>query len=149
MILLDFAWTDTIWIVIGAAIMLLGLLGCFVPIIPGPPVSFVGLWLLQLKETPPFTTNFLLIMAGIALLVTVLDYIVPIKGAKKFGASKAGIWGSTIGLILAIFVPILGPIGIIVLPFVGALVAELIIGKKTGKALKAALAHFLSSLPVV
>lgn len=146
LVLLDFAWGDLIWIIIGGAIMLLGLLGCFVPIIPGPPLSFIGLLLLQLKQTPPFTTNFLLIMAGIALVVTVLDYIVPIKGAKKFGASKAGIWGSTIGLILAIFFPILGPIGIIVLPFVGALIAELMIGKKTGKALKAAFGTFIGFL---
>lgn len=139
----NFSWSDSIWIILGAALILLGLLGCVVPIIPGPPISFIGLLLLQLKEIPPFTTNYLLIIGGIALLVTVLDYIIPIMGAKKFGASKAGIWGSVIGLIIGIF---FGPIGIIVFPFFGALIAELIIGKKTGKALKAAFGTFLGFL---
>lgn len=144
-ILLDinFIWGDLIWIIIGIALILLGLIGCIVPIIPGPPISFIGLLLLQLKEIAPFTTKYLLIIGGIALLVTILDYIVPIMGAKKFGASKAGIWGSIIGLVVGIF---FGPIGIIVFPFFGALIAELIIGKKTGKALKAAFGTFLGFL---
>ncbi|PLW92451.1 MAG: DUF456 domain-containing protein [Marinilabiliales bacterium] len=146
MILLDFAWGDLIWIIIGGLLMIIGLIGCFVPIIPGPPISFAGLWILQLMKEPPFTTKELLIFAGIAILVTVLDYIVPIAGAKKYGASKAGIWGSTLGLVFAIFFPILGPLGIIVFPFVGALIGELIIGKKSGKALKAAFGTFLGFL---
>ncbi len=146
MLLLEFIATDLIWIILGAFIMFIGIIGCFVPIIPGPPVSFLGLLILQLKKTPPFTTNFLLLMAGIAIFVTVLDYIVPVKGAKKYGASKAGIWGSTIGLIFAILVPILGPLGIIVFPFLGALIAELFIGKTSGKALKAAFGTFIGFL---
>ncbi len=139
-VLIDIAWTDLIWIIIGGLLTVFGLLGCFLPIIPGPPLSFAGLLLLQLKAEPPFTTNYMLIWAGITILVTVLDYVIPVIGAKKFGASKAGIWGSVLGLIVGVF---FGPLGIIIGPFVGALVGELIIGKKSGKAFKAAFGTFL------
>lgn len=137
----DVPWSDLLWIVLGSVLIIFGLLGCFLPVIPGPPLSFVALLLLQLKEEPPFEVWFLLVMLGITLLVTILDYVVPVIGAKKFGASKAGIWGSTIGLIAGIF--LFPPLGIIIFPFVGALIGEFIVGKKTGQAFKAALGTFL------
>ncbi len=139
----DFIWTDILWISVGLLLIILGLLGCFLPVIPGPPLSFAAILLLQLTSEPPFSVSFLSIIAGIVLLVTVLDYIVPVIGAKKFGASKAGIWGSTIGIIVGIF---FGVWGIVIFPFIGALIAELIVGKSTGKALKAALGTFLGFL---
>ncbi|PKP02894.1 MAG: DUF456 domain-containing protein [Bacteroidetes bacterium HGW-Bacteroidetes-6] len=137
---MDIAWADLIWIIIGGLLIGVGLLGCFLPIIPGPPLSFAGLLLLQLKTDPPFTTNYMLIWAGITVVVTILDYVIPVIGAKKFGASKAGIWGSMIGLIVGIF---FAPFGIIVGPFIGALIGELIAGKRSGKAFKAAFGTFL------
>ncbi len=139
-VLLDIAWTDLIWIIFGVLLTVFGLLGCFLPIIPGPPLSFAGLLLLQLKAEPPFATNYMLIWAGITIAVTVLDYVIPVIGAKKFGASKAGIWGSVLGLVVGVF---FGPLGIIIGPFVGALIGELIVGKKSGKAFKAAFGTFL------
>ncbi len=143
-VLISIPWTDILWISLGVILTILGLLGCFLPIIPGPPLSFAALLLLQLKAEPPFTVTFLLIMAGVTVFVTVLDYVVPIAGAKKFGASKAGVWGSTIGLILGIF--ILPPWGIIVMPFVGALIGEFIIGKQSKQAFRAAWGTFLGFL---
>jgi len=143
-ILISIPWTDILWISLGVVLTIFGLLGCFLPIIPGPPLSFVALLLLQLKADPPFGLTFLLIMAGVTILVTVLDYIVPVAGAKRFGASKAGVWGSTIGLILGIF--ILPPWGIIVMPFIGALVGEFIVGKKSNAAFRAAWGTFLGFL---
>ncbi|MGD9493834.1 MAG: DUF456 domain-containing protein [Bacteroidales bacterium] len=143
-ILISIPWTDILWISLGVILTILGLLGCFLPIIPGPPLSFAALLMLQLKEEPPFSVTFLLIMAGVAIFVTVLDYVVPVAGAKKFGASKAGVWGSTIGLILGIF--ILPPWGIIVMPFIGALIGEFIIGKQSKQAFRAAWGTFLGFL---
>lgn len=140
----DIPWSDLLWIALGIVLVILGLLGCFLPVIPGPPLTFVALLLLQLKAKPPFEVWFLLVMLAITLVVTILDYVVPVIGAKKFGASKAGIWGSTIGLIAGIF--FFPPLGIIIMPFVGALIGEFIVGKKTGLAFKAAFGTFLGFL---
>src|SRR5210317_179690 len=96
---------DLIWIIISGLLILVGIIGCIVPIIPGPPISFIGLLLLQLKQDPPFTARFLAIWAVIAAAVTILDYVVPAWGTKKFGGSRYGMWGSIIGLIIGLFVP--------------------------------------------
>ena len=101
-----------------------------------------------------FSTNTLLALGGIALLVTLLDYIVPVWGTKKFGGSKAGVWGSTIGLIVGILILpmlgiVLGPfglIGILAGPFFGALIGELIHGQESEKALVAAIGSFIGFL---
>ncbi len=132
---------DIILIIIGSLLIIVGLIGCFLPVLPGPPVSYTALILLQLTSKKPFSTNELLILGAITVAVTVLDYLVPIWGTKKFGGTKKGVWGSTIGLILGlIFFP---PFGIIIGPFVGALVGELIGGKDSNFALKSALGSFL------
>jgi uncharacterized protein YqgC (DUF456 family) len=126
---------DWFLLILAIVMILIGLIGCVLPVIPGPPLSFIGLLLLQFTKFGNFTSTFLLLMAAVAIIVTVLDYIVPIWGTKKFGGSKAGIWGATIGLVLGIFV--LPPIGIIIGPLVGAIIAESLKGKDFNKSLKA------------
>jgi uncharacterized protein YqgC (DUF456 family) len=145
---------DWLLIIFGILLLLLGFLGAIVPGLPGPPLSFIALILLQFTERQPFTENFLIIMGVIMVAVTVLDYIVPIYGTHKMGGSKKGVWGSTIGLIVAIFVLpflgiVIGPfglIGIILGPFVGAYIGEKIDGKESDKALKAAIGSFIGFL---
>ena len=121
--------------------MIIGIVGCFLPIIPGPSLNFIGVLLLQLKTNPPFSTNFLLLWGLITLLVTVLDYIIPIYGTKRFGGSKSGIVGSMIGLIVGVF--FFPPLGIIIGPLVGALLGEFYAGKSSNKAVRSALGSFL------
>ena len=125
----------------GAALMILGIVGCVLPVIPGPPLSFVGLLLLHFSKYAEFSFEFLLIFGSIAVIVTVLDYIVPIWGTKKFGGSKAGMWGAAIGLVIGIFV--LPPLGIIVGPFAGAVIGEAFTGKKAAQAFRAGLGSLL------
>jgi uncharacterized protein YqgC (DUF456 family) len=136
--------TDIILLLVSSAVMVLGILGCVLPVIPGPPVSFVGLLLLQFTKYADFSAEFLILWGTVAVVVTVLDYIVPIWGTKKFGGTRAGMWGAGIGLVVGIF--FFPPIGIIVGPFAGAVIGEAIKGKKAGEAFKAGFGSFIGLL---
>ena len=133
----------TVLIIIGLLLMIAGIAGCILPLIPGPPLSFLALLIQQLNGDPPFTTNFLLIWAAITIAVTLLDYIIPAYGTKKFGGSKYGIWGCTIGLVVGLW---LGPLGIIIGPFVGAFIGEIIANNNSSTALKSAFGSFVGFL---
>ncbi len=134
---------DVFWLVVSIVLMVAGIIGCLLPFLPGPPLSYAGLLTMQLREHSSFTTKFLVIFAVITLVVTVLDYWIPVAGAKRFGGTKYGMWGCTIGLIVGIFFP---PLGIILGPFVGALVGELLGKATTENALKAAIGSFIGFL---
>lgn len=135
---------DYFLLAIAIILILVGLLGCILPIIPGPPLSFLGLLILHYTDFADYSTNFLLIVAFIAILVTVLDYIVPIWGTKKFGGSKAGMWGATIGMIIGII--FLGPLGLILGPLVGAIIGESIKGANNKDAFRSGLGAFFGFL---
>ena len=126
--------------------MLLGILGSFLPVLPGPPVSWIGLLLLYLTKTVEDDWWFIGITLVVALVVFALDYIIPVYGTKKFGGSRAGMIGTTVGLLVAIFFPILGIFGIIIWPFLGALIGEIVNNSDSNKALKAAFGSFLGFL---
>lgn len=130
---------DLVLIVIGVALIIFGLLGCFLPVIPGPPLAFISLVLMQFTQIHPFSSNFIVLWAILVILVTALDYFIPIWGTKFFGGTKYGSWGSTIGLIVGMFA---GPFGIIAGPFIGALVGELIGGSNSKTAFKSAIGSF-------
>ncbi|NAY92689.1 DUF456 family protein [Muricauda sp. JGD-17] len=131
---------------LGFLLMLVGILGSFLPVLPGPPISWLGLLLLYLTKAIPDDWWVLGITLAIALFITIMDYIIPAMGTKKFGGSKAGMWGTIVGLLVAIFVPIFGPFGIIIWPFIGALVGELLNKANQKTALKAAFGSFLGFL---
>lgn len=123
-------------IILAVVFIIIGIIGCFIPGIAGPPFSFLALVLLSIaKHREPYSINFLILMAVITIVVTALDYIVPALGAKKFGASRYGFWGAVIGMILGIiYAP---PFGMIIGAFLGAIVGEMLKGKQTYEALKA------------
>ena len=135
---------DLVWIIISGTLILVGIIGCIIPGIPGPPISYIGLLLLQLKAIPPFSARFLAIWAVITIGVTALDYIVPAYGTKKFGGSRYGMWGSIIGLVFGIF--FFPPFGIIVGAFTGAIIGEMINGKDFNNALRSGFGSFLGFL---
>lgn len=113
---------DVLLIVLGAICLLVGIVGCVAPVLPGVPLAYLGLLLLHWTERVQFSWQFLVIWAVIVLIIQVLDYVIPAWGTKKFGGSKYGVWGSTIGLFVGLF---MGPMGIVVGPFVGAVLGEL------------------------
>lgn len=123
-------------IILGLLLALVSLAGCILPVIPGPTLSFLALIILSYaKDWEPFSSTFLIIAAGLAILVTILDYVVPVGGAKRYGASKIGVAGSIIGMLIGVF--LFPPWGLFIGAFVGALAGELVAGKEGKKALRA------------
>jgi len=136
---------DLLFLFLGFLCMLLGIIGSVLPILPGTPISWLGLVLLYLAPSLPFNWVFISITGIIAIAIYILDYIIPALGTKKFGGSKAGMWGTTIGLIIGILAPI--PFGILIGPFIGAFVGEVYFNNTQGsKAFKAAIGSFLGFL---
>ena len=135
---------DIFLLIIGFLIVLTGILGSILPILPGPFASWVGLLLLYLTKAIPIDWTVLGITLGVAILVSIIDYVLPILGTKKFGGSNYGVKGSMVGLVFGIF---FGPLGIIIGPFLGAFFGELIKDHKDAKkALKAAVGSFIGFL---
>jgi len=137
---------DIFLTIIAFLFMLLGILGSFLPVLPGPFTSWIGLLILHFTKAIPKNWTFLIITLIIALLIWVIDYIIPAIGTKKFGGSKAGMFGTMLGLLAAIFFPVLGPFGIVVWPFVGALIGELINKADSKTAMKAAFGSLIGFL---
>ena len=140
---------NVVLMVIALLLVLMGLVGSVVPGIAGPPFSFLGILVLSFVDGITYSTGFLLLMAVLAAVVFALDYVVPAWGTKKLGGSKAGVRGSTIGLILGLLVTFMFPIGFIAVligPFVGAYIGEKQAGTDDGKALKAAFGSFFGFL---
>lgn len=132
-------------LITGFICVLVGILGSFLPVLPGPPISWVGLLLLYLTKAVPNDYWVLGITLAIAVIVAILDYVIPAKGTKRFGGSKYGIWGTNIGLVIGLIAPI--PFGVIIGPFVGALIGELIHdGQDHKRAVKAATGSFIGFL---
>ena len=134
---------DIALLILGALLIMLGLAGSFLPIIPGPLTSWFGLLSLQYTSKIDQDWGFLGWTLAIALVIMILDYIIPIWGTKAFGGTKAGAIGSTIGLIVGLFIP---PFGIILGPFVGAFAGEVSKNPNRQVALKAAFGSFLGFL---
>jgi len=136
---------DTLLLLLGLFCMFGGIIGSFVPILPGPPLSWLGLLLLYFTDAVPMNYWALGFTLVVSIIMVILDYVIPAKGTKRYGGSSYGIWGTNIGLIVGIFVPI--PFGFVIGAFVGALVGELIYNSSDHKrALKAATGSFIGFL---
>ncbi|MFV0592973.1 MAG: DUF456 domain-containing protein [Draconibacterium sp.] len=135
---------DFLLIFFGALFMIAGIAGCVLPIIPGPPLSYIGLLLLHFTSRYQFSTRFLIIWAIITVVVYAIDYMIPIWGTKRFGGSKRGVWGSLIGLVIGLF--FFPPLGIIIGPFAGAVIGELTAGHDHKLALKSGFGSFVGFL---
>ena len=136
---------DIFLVILGFIFICLGIAGSFLPILPGPLTSWIGLFLLHLSKDIPLNWTFLLVTLSVALLVFFLDYIIPMFGTKKFGGTKYGIIGTSLGLIFGILSPI--PFGIIIGPFIGAFIGEIINDNSNQKkALRAAFGSLIGLL---
>ena len=134
---------DILLVILGACFLLTGLVGSILPVIPGPPLSYAALWLLQATRFAGFSVKFLIITGIITLVITLLDYLLPVWGAKKWGGSRAGAVGALVGLLAGLFFP---PVGIVAGPFLGAVAGELIVGRKSDVALRSGFGSFIGFL---
>jgi uncharacterized protein YqgC (DUF456 family) len=123
--------------------MILGIIGCLVPVLPGPPFSYLGLILLHLSRFGQFSNTTLITFGAIAVVITLLDFFVPVWGTRKFGGSKYGTRGATVGLIIGLF---LGPLGMVLGPLFGAFVGEMIFKDDIKYSLKAGFGSLLGFL---
>ena len=141
-------------VVIIASILLIisGFIGSIIPVIPGPPIAYLGLIVLLFADEfrIQLATNnyFILISMGVVtVLITALDFYLPVWGTKKFGGSSSGPRGSTYGLVIAVVLTILtSGMGILLLilgPFLGAYFGEKYAGNSNEVALKSAVGSFL------
>lgn len=135
---------EIILLILGMIAVLVGIVGSILPVLPGPTAAWFGLVLLNWSGYGTFSSQFLFICFGLAILTIVLDYIIPARFVKKWGGSKWGQHGATAGVIIGVF---FGPIGIIFGSFVGALLGELLLDFRNQEgALRSAWGSFLGFL---
>ncbi|HEU0227394.1 MAG TPA: DUF456 domain-containing protein [Arachidicoccus soli] len=133
-----------LFLILGAIAILAGIIGCILPLLPGPPVAWLGLLLLHFSKYAHISWRLLIITAIITILIILLDYFMPVWATKKFGGTKAGQRGAAIGIIAGLFI---GPWGIIIGPLAGAFIGEMIAAPKEGnRAMKAAIGSFIGFL---
>ena len=145
---------DYLLMISAIVVIIIGFIGDIIPGIPGPPVSYLALLLLHWTDRISYSSQFLVMTGVICAVITVLDYVVPIWGTKKFGGTKAGTRGSTIGLIIGILVLpalgiVLGPFGLLGIlggPFVGAYIGEKMGGTPDNLAWRSAFGSFIGFL---
>ena len=133
---------EALLIILAVILLITGIVGSVLPILPGPPLSWVGL--LILKSIPSVSHQlswYVIISVGLlTLVVFILDNLLPIWSTKKIGGSKIVVWGAGLGFVAGFW---LGPFGIIIGPFIGALIAGLISGSHIKAALKHASGAFI------
>jgi uncharacterized protein YqgC (DUF456 family) len=132
------------WLLITLAIILsfTGIFGCIIPGLPGHPLNYLAMWCIQ-WSMHSFETSSLIIFGILTVIVLILDYMVPIWTAKKYGATKQGIWGSIIGMIVGMF---LGPLGMIIGTIAGAIIGDMMAGRSTSQATRSGMATFTGTL---
>lgn len=129
-------------IIIAIILSFAGLAGCIIPGLPGPPINYVALLLLQ-WAFKPYSVWFLVIIAVITAIILIADYLLPLWTAKKFGATKQGIFGSVIGMIIGIFFT---PIGMILGLILGSIIGDLVAQRSTVEAMKSAAGNLFGTL---
>ena len=128
--------------ILGAICILVGLIGTFIPMLPGTPISYIGLLLLLLVPGCTLTWKFFVVWGVIVAIVQVLNYFIPIWGVNRFGGTKYGNWGSVVGVIAGLVFP---PIGIFLGPFLGAVAGELLGGMNLQDSIKAGFGSFVGT----
>ena len=134
---------DVFLSILAALFAVVGLLGCIVPMLPGPPMSYAAMILVACCSYSDLGWTTMVVFFIITVAVTVLDFLLPAWMARRFGGSRAGEIGATVGMIAGFFV--FPPVGILLGPFVGAVVGELVVNREdTSRAMRVGFGAFMS-----
>ena len=118
---------DLFLYVLAAALIVGGLAGAILPVLPGVPMIFGGIWLAAAAdEYRHLGWGWLVAIGVVAALGIAVDFIAGSLGAKKIGASPRALWGAGIGTTIGMF---FGLPGLLIGPFAGAVIGELWSGK--------------------
>ena len=135
---------DIFLIIVSALCLIVAFIGSIVPILPGPPLAFVGMLILQATDKVQFSTMLLCGWLVVMLIAQVLDYLIPIWTTRFCGGSKWGTRGCVAGTLVGMF--LFPPWGIIIGPFLGAFLGEIMGGNDTVYACKSGLGAFLGCI---
>lgn len=139
---------ETALIILGVALTLIGLAGSVLPALPGSPYNFIALLLLHFaRGGAVFSNAELVAFALMTAAALTFDYIIPMLGAKMYGASRRGLVGSALGMVVGLIFFSLP--GMFIGMFAGAVAGELMAGKQPGSAIKSGAAAFLGSIGAI
>ncbi len=133
---------DIVYYSIFIIMIITGVIGCFLPIVPGPLLAYLGILCLLPTKTSP-SIAILIVFGALTIVITVLDYFIPAIGAKRFRSTKFGVRGCAIGTILGLFAL---PTGLILGPFLGAFIGEIIARRSTNDAILSAIGSIVGFL---
>ncbi len=141
---------EIICIILGFLLIIIGFIGIIAPILPATAASFAAILLIHFSKVYEFHLLTLMILSALTILTFLVDYIMPVIGTKKFGGTKYGVIGSSIGIFISMFIVapmgIFAIVGILFLAFIGAYLGELIGGRPNGEAIYAATGAMLGFL---
>ena len=130
-------------IVLALLLMVCGIAGCILPVLPGAPLAYAGLLLLHFTELAHFSTSELVVWLIVVVVLQVVDYITPLLGNKYSGGTSFGNRGCMAGTLLGLFFM---PWGIIVGPFIGAIAGEMVGGNDLAQAIRAGIGTLIGFL---
>ena len=131
---------DNLIIVVAGIFLITGLIGCVVSKLPGTPLCYLGIIILNFSSIAEYSVHFFIRWGLIIIAIQGLDYLIPHWGKRKFGGSKKGVWGSLLGMLAGIY---FGVWGIVIGAITGALVGELLAGKESNRAINHAVSSFV------
>ena len=135
---------DSLINIISGILLVIGLLGTILPVLPGAPLALAGLLVFKFSGDCSFGWGIIIIAGILVIIGALLDYLLPIYMTKKLGGTKYGVWGSILGLIVGLFFP---PLGFLIGPFIGAFLGEMLYNANDSKrAFKAAIGSFIGFL---
>ena len=133
--------TAAVWFFVAALLILTGIAGSILPVLPGVPLVFAGMllaaWADHFNHVGAFTLSLLGVLSVAAITI---DFVAGLAGARRVGASKYALWGATLGTFVGFF---FGLPGIVFGPFVGAVAGELGAGGHVGRATNVGIATWL------
>ena len=134
---------DILLMVFAFLLLVASIVGCVLPVLPGPPLAYAGILLLHLTDKIHFTTQQLVIWLVVVVVLQVVDYITPLLGSKYSGGTSFGNRGCIAGTIIGMFFM---PWGLIIGPFVGAIAGEMMGGQDLAQAIRAGIGTLLGYL---